>query len=150
MRELGWRPRYGNQEMLIQSAVLVFVAFCLASSMVYVLSDLLDRAEDRAHPVRRGRALAAGRVGGRGAGRDGSARRRSDGALVLLHEAFLVTVLPMVFGIVRYMMLVLVRERREDPDELLTRDGPLVLAILVWAALSIAVLYLERPIAARS
>jgi 4-hydroxybenzoate polyprenyltransferase len=58
-------------------------------------------------------------------------------------ETFLLTVLPVTFGILRYLMLVLVHERGEDPDELVTRDGPLVVAILVWAALSIAVLYLD-------
>jgi len=248
-------------------AVLIFVTFCLTSSTVYIINDLFDRAEDRAHPVKAGRALAAGRVAvgaalvemallaagaialsvflvpraravlaaylllnlGYSAGLKrvaildvmlialgfvlrvqagieairarqsawiiltmffmalflGFAKRRgelgvSPGSAARAHrallgvysvafldvvlavsattalvcyalyavtvqpnEAFLVTVLPVVFGIVRYMMLVLVRERQEDPDELLTRDGPLVVAILIWAALSIAVLYLD-------
>jgi len=61
---------------------------------------------------------------------------------VQTEETFLLTVLPVTFGILRYLMLVLVRERGEDPDELVTRDGPLVVAILVWAALTVAVLYL--------
>src|SRR5262245_21598069 len=43
-------------------ASVTFVAFCLASSAVYVLNDVVDRAEDRAHPVKRRRAVAAGRV----------------------------------------------------------------------------------------
>jgi len=248
-------------------AVLTFVGFCLASSAIYVLNDLFDRAEDRAHPVKRRRPLAAGRIAvgpaliemallaagaivvssflvpraravlaayllvnlaystalkrvaildvmiialgfvlrveaGIEAIRApqsawiiltmffmalflGFAKRRGELGLhsdpaarahrgvlgaysvafldillavsattalvcyalyavtVQTNETFLVTVLPVVFGILRYMMLVLVRERHEDPDELLTRDGPLVLAMLVWAAVSIAVLYLD-------
>ncbi len=44
-------------------ASVTFIAFCFASSAVYVLNDVIDRAEDRAHPVKRRRAVAAGRVG---------------------------------------------------------------------------------------
>src|SRR5262249_55511014 len=39
-----------------------FVAFCAASSAVYILNDALDREADRAHPVKRLRPLAAGTV----------------------------------------------------------------------------------------
>jgi 4-hydroxybenzoate polyprenyltransferase len=246
-------------------ASVTFVAFCFASSAVYVLNDVVDRAEDRAHPVKRRRAVAAGRVdpgtalaesallaaaavavslalvpraravvatylvlqvayslvlkriaivdvmaiavgfvlrvqaGIEAIGSPQSAwilltmffvalllgfgKRRSELAqlpdeargrrpvlgaysvalldlllgmsatsallcyalyavTVQTEETFLLTVLPVTFGILRYLMLVLVRERGEDPDELVTRDGPLVVAILVWAALTVAVLYL--------
>src|SRR6185369_13036296 len=43
------------------------VAFCLASSAVYVLNDLADRERDRRHPEKRLRPLAAGRVSEAGA-----------------------------------------------------------------------------------
>ena len=56
-------------------------------------------------------------------------------------EAFLLTILPVVFGIGRYLMLVMAQARSVDPDELLVGDAPLAVAIAVWAALSIAVLY---------
>jgi len=39
-----------------------FVAFCAASSAVYILNDALDREADRAHPTKRFRPLAAGTV----------------------------------------------------------------------------------------
>ncbi|SEI55325.1 decaprenyl-phosphate phosphoribosyltransferase [Achromobacter sp. NFACC18-2] len=39
-----------------------FVAFCLASSAVYVLNDYHDRAVDAVHPKKRLRAIASGRV----------------------------------------------------------------------------------------
>jgi hypothetical protein len=58
-------------------------------------------------------------------------------------ETFLLTALPVSFGILRYLLLVVVRDRGEDPDELITRDRPLAVAILVWAALSVAVLYFD-------
>jgi 4-hydroxybenzoate polyprenyltransferase len=42
--------------------VLATVAFCLASSGIYVLNDLCDVAQDRLHPRKRFRPLAAGRL----------------------------------------------------------------------------------------
>lgn len=38
------------------------LAFCLAASAVYVWNDIADRHRDRAHPVKRHRPVAAGRV----------------------------------------------------------------------------------------
>lgn len=43
-------------------ALWAFVAFCLTSSSVYVLNDLLDMTHDRRHPTKRRRPLAAGEV----------------------------------------------------------------------------------------
>lgn len=42
--------------------LLTLAGFCLAASGVYLLNDLVDSREDRAHPVKRHRPLAAGRV----------------------------------------------------------------------------------------
>ncbi len=41
---------------------LAFVAFCLAASGVYLINDSVDVAEDRVHPVKRNRPIAAGVV----------------------------------------------------------------------------------------
>lgn len=41
-------------------AFLALVAFCCASSAVYLINDLRDREEDRRHPLKRLRPLAAG------------------------------------------------------------------------------------------
>ena len=43
-------------------SLLAFVAFCAISSTVYIFNDYLDRVEDRQHPVKRLRPLAAGTV----------------------------------------------------------------------------------------
>jgi len=47
----------------ILAAVGALVAFCLVSSCVYILNDIADRAADRAHPTKRDRPIAAGRIG---------------------------------------------------------------------------------------
>lgn len=44
------------------NATLAFVAFCLIASCVYVVNDLLDIQDDRAHPRKRQRPLASGLV----------------------------------------------------------------------------------------
>lgn len=49
------------------STLAAFVAFSLTASGVYILNDYLDREEDRLHPLKKERPLAAGRVSGRGA-----------------------------------------------------------------------------------
>ena len=46
----------------LKRSALAFVFFCAASSAVYVINDILDREEDRRHPLKRHRPLAAGTV----------------------------------------------------------------------------------------
>lgn len=43
-------------------AVLTFAAFCLVSSVVYILNDIADRKADAEHPKKRFRPIASGRV----------------------------------------------------------------------------------------
>jgi 4-hydroxybenzoate polyprenyltransferase len=46
-------------EILVRAS-LALVAFCFASSAVYLVNDLRDREEDRRHPLKKFRPLAAG------------------------------------------------------------------------------------------
>lgn len=48
-------------EVLVPSLV-AFVAFCMASSSIYLVNDIADREADRLHPVKRNRAIASGRL----------------------------------------------------------------------------------------
>ena len=43
-------------------AIAATVAFCLASSFAYIVNDIKDRESDRAHPGKKGRPLASGRI----------------------------------------------------------------------------------------
>ena len=51
----------------VSLAALAFVAFCLASSAVYIVNDIMDAEVDRHHPVKRSRPIAAGEIGVRSA-----------------------------------------------------------------------------------
>ncbi len=41
---------------------LAFVAFCMAASAIYLINDLVDIEKDRAHPRKRNRPLASGKI----------------------------------------------------------------------------------------
>jgi 4-hydroxybenzoate polyprenyltransferase len=47
---------------LVLTAMLAFISFCLLSSGVYVLNDMIDIEEDRTHPKNKHRPLAAGTI----------------------------------------------------------------------------------------
>lgn len=47
----------------LTASLWVFLAFCLASSTVYVLNDFVDAKADRAHPKKKLRPIAANEVG---------------------------------------------------------------------------------------
>ncbi|HEX3786856.1 MAG TPA: decaprenyl-phosphate phosphoribosyltransferase [Pseudonocardiaceae bacterium] len=47
---------------VLLSALIAFVAFCLAASAIYLINDAKDVDADRAHPTKRNRPIAAGIV----------------------------------------------------------------------------------------
>lgn len=47
---------------LLGLTTLGFLAFCLVSSLNYVINDLVDVERDRSHPEKKNRPLAAGRI----------------------------------------------------------------------------------------
>jgi 4-hydroxybenzoate polyprenyltransferase len=52
---------YYNYPLLIKSAV-IFIAFCFASSAVYILNDYFDIEADKKHPYKKNRPLASGAI----------------------------------------------------------------------------------------
>ncbi|MBA3032528.1 MAG: decaprenyl-phosphate phosphoribosyltransferase [Gammaproteobacteria bacterium] len=52
---------WSDPDLLLQG-LAAFIAFCLISSAVYVMNDLVDREQDRRHPEKRHRPLASGAV----------------------------------------------------------------------------------------
>ena len=51
----------------LSRTLIAFVAFCFASSAVYIINDLADRDRDRIHPRKRLRPIASGQLSSRGA-----------------------------------------------------------------------------------
>ena len=51
--------KFLEPDLFIKTTAL-FVLFCLVSSSVYLLNDLVDIEKDRAHPLKRNRPLASG------------------------------------------------------------------------------------------
>jgi len=45
-----------------ETTLLAFFVFCLASSAIYVINDLVDIESDRAHPVKKDRPLPSGAI----------------------------------------------------------------------------------------
>jgi 4-hydroxybenzoate polyprenyltransferase/phosphoserine phosphatase len=120
----------------VLSALHAFVAFTMVASAVYLANDLADVGADRAHAVKRGRAIAAGRVSiSTGAGVS---------VLLLLGGFFLATQLPervsslllaYVAGNVVYTVVI----KRIPVIDVITLAGMYTLRVLVGgAATSIA------------
>jgi 4-hydroxybenzoate polyprenyltransferase len=47
---------------LLARTTLAFILFCMASSAVYIINDLVDIEKDRQHPIKRRRALPSGQL----------------------------------------------------------------------------------------
>jgi len=56
---------FGQRLLVVEDlarAIGAFVVFCALSSAMYLLNDLVDREEDRQHPIKARRPIAAGRL----------------------------------------------------------------------------------------
>jgi 4-hydroxybenzoate polyprenyltransferase len=49
------------------TTLLAFVVFCLASSFIYIINDIIDIAADKAHPIKKNRPLPSGMISTRSA-----------------------------------------------------------------------------------
>lgn len=61
-----WMPLFFGHKLhdvqSIAKTIIVFAAFCLAASSVYVFNDLLDAENDRKHPQKKNRPIARGLI----------------------------------------------------------------------------------------
>jgi 4-hydroxybenzoate polyprenyltransferase len=55
-----WNPAVGPWPLL--KVIGAFIAFCMAASAIYLVNDLVDIEKDRAHPKKRNRPFASGRL----------------------------------------------------------------------------------------
>ncbi len=53
--------QYHDVDKLLYT-VIAFGCFCLISSTVYLVNDIVDRERDRSHPTKKNRPIAAGRI----------------------------------------------------------------------------------------
>jgi 4-hydroxybenzoate polyprenyltransferase len=51
-----------NNPTLVTQTLFAFVAFCLISSTIYILNDIVDIEQDRHHPSKRKRPLPSGKL----------------------------------------------------------------------------------------
>lgn len=51
-----------NDLMLFKQTLIAFVAFCFAASSIYIINDIRDIKKDSAHPEKKNRPLASGKV----------------------------------------------------------------------------------------
>lgn len=63
---LVWAPLLFSGQLLqpgkLLSVLLGFLAFCLMSSVVYVINDIMDVEKDRKHPIKCNRPIASGAI----------------------------------------------------------------------------------------
>jgi 4-hydroxybenzoate polyprenyltransferase len=60
------------------------------------------------------------------------------------NHSMMLTIPVVLYGLFRYLFLIRQGEVGGAPEELLFRDRPLLIAVVLWAALAVAILYLSR------
>lgn len=51
-----------HDPILVKQAIIAFFAFCIVSSTVYVINDIVDIEQDKNHPTKRKRPLPSGKL----------------------------------------------------------------------------------------
>lgn len=83
----------------VQQALLAAIIFCLLSSALYIVNDIIDRDKDKQHPVKRYRPIASGQASVGGA--------LGLSSLLLIAAAAAITFLPPAFAVATAVFVVL-------------------------------------------
>ena len=57
----------------------------------------------------------------------------------------MITIIPVVYGLMRYLQDIYERHEGESPDRILTSDKPLLISVLFWISLVIVIIYVIGP-----
>ncbi len=57
----------------------------------------------------------------------------------------MITIVPVVYGLMRYLQDIYEKHEGESPERVLTSDRPLLMAVIIWIALLIAIIYFIGP-----
>ena len=57
----------------------------------------------------------------------------------------MITIVPVVYGLMRYLQDIYEKHEGESPDRVLTSDKPLLISVIFWISLVIAIIYLIGP-----
>ena len=54
---------------------------------------------------------------------------------------YMITLLPVIFGIMRYGQIIFEMQEGERPERIIARDMPILLSVLIWGLMIIGVIY---------
>ena len=116
-----------HDPVLVARSVLAFAIFCLLSGGVYLINDVVDAERDRAHPQKRSRPVASGRLPGRVA--------MIAGIVILAGASVVAFLLSVPFGAVAVAYAVLLTAYSAGLKHVVIVDGLIIAAGFVLRAL---------------
>jgi 4-hydroxybenzoate polyprenyltransferase len=116
-----------HEPALVARSVLAFAIFCLLSGGVYLVNDVVDAERDRAHPQKRNRPVASGRLPARVA--------LIAGIVVLAGASVAAFLLSVPFGAVALAYAVLLTAYSAGLKHVVIVDGLIIAAGFVLRAL---------------